>query len=105
MPFVGSIIPSTLVTDPAAAKIRREREDARARAKAGATFRRALDEADLSSGSVPTVETFDAVQGPAGNETQQSQQDRQEHGFGVAYVPGGKAAAHPAPGSRLNLEG
>jgi hypothetical protein len=99
MPFVGSIIPFRAVWgDAKARRAKRARDDERA--ENPGSFKRTLDEAELTVGRVEATETTRTVKG---NEQEESHEDRVEHTY---YRPGASA---PAPASepprKLDLEG
>jgi len=77
MPFLGGIIPNSGGIERP--DLRKLREQGRRRAEKGDAFKRALDEAELSS--VPEVETADPVESVKDNDTEEGQEDRTGHGF------------------------
>jgi hypothetical protein len=77
MPFLGGIIPTSGVIERP--DLRKLRETGRGRANKADAFKRALDEAELSS--APEVETADPVESVKDNDSEEGQEDRTGHGF------------------------
>lgn len=83
MPFLGGIIPNSGGVERP--DLRKLREAGRARANKADAFKRALDEAELSS--APEVENVGSVESIKDNDTEEGQEDRTGHGFHARQSP------------------
>lgn len=96
MPFVGSILPHTLVIADQRLQQAKRQKDAE-RAEQPGRFRKVLDESNLTT---PEVDAPEAIHRIADNQSEEAHEDRQEHGY---YNPEGRVA-EPQP-TRLDIEG
>lgn len=83
MPFLDGIIPNFAGIERT--ELRRARENARRRTDKADAFKRALDEAELSS--APAVEDAQPVENIKDNDTEEGQEDRTGHGFHTPLNP------------------
>ncbi len=96
MAFLGGIIPANVVgIDRPDLRRLREREE-RLSGKGAQSFKRAMDEAELSA--VPAVDASEPVHDIKHNDTEEGHEDRAEHGF---Y----DASGQPMPGRRIDVAG
>lgn len=96
MAFLGGIIPANVAgIDRPDIRRLREREE-RLSGKGAQSFKRALDEAELST--VPDVAPSEPVHDIKDSDTEEGHEDRAEHGF---Y----DAAGLPMPGRRIDVAG
>ncbi len=101
MPFVGSIIPpSVLGADQRDRNVDRAKERRQAVRPGDAPFQRALDEAEISAAG--QVEAGEAMRSVKGNENEESHEDRTEHGY---YNPRGQGASASAPKPSVDVRG